>query len=405
MEQLDLRRWQMEMESELKDNILSFWMKHSLDERDGGFVGQMTNDLQVNETADKSLVLNARLLWTYASAYRKYREPGYLRMAERAYHYLISNFQDRVNGGYYWLLNDKGEQIQTKKQIYGQAFVIYALSEFVRACPDEKVLQEAVRLFGLIERYSYDSKHKGYIEALGSNWEATEDLSLSNTDLNEKKSMNTHLHVLEAYTNLYRVWPSEQLKEKQKELIGTMLDHIVDLQSGHFKLFFDERWNSKSDEISYGHDIEGSWLLMEAAEVLADEEVISRTETIAIAMAQAVYEEGVDEDGAVVNEADPQGWTDTDKIWWPQAEAVVGFLNAYQHTGKKHFLQAAYRTWNFIDRYIVDKTNGEWFWKVNRAGEPGIAEMKIDPWKCPYHNGRMGLEVLERLEKLTVRSN
>ncbi|WP_236013287.1 AGE family epimerase/isomerase [Paenibacillus glycanilyticus] len=404
MEQQDLKSWRQEIESELQDNILSFWMKHSLDERDGGFVGRIANDLKIQEKADKSLVLNARLLWTYASAYRKYGEPAYLTMAERAYRYLTSYFYDRENGGYFWLLNHEGEPISKKKQIYGQAFVLYAFSEFVRACPNEEVLKQAVQLFELIERYSYDPVYKGYIEALDSNWEATDELSLSSTDLNEKKSMNTHLHVLEAYTNLYRVWPSERLKESQKELIATMLDHIVDPQSAHFKLFFDERWNSKSHEISYGHDIEGSWLLMEAAEVLGDGELIDRTEAVALAMAQAVYEEGVDTDGAVVNEADPKGWTDTDKVWWPQAEAVVGFLNAYQLSGKDYFLNAAYRTWRFIDRYLVDKANGEWFWKVNRAGEPDLAYMKVDAWKCPYHNGRMGLEVLERLEKLNVQT-
>ncbi|WP_434481719.1 AGE family epimerase/isomerase [Paenibacillus glycanilyticus] len=397
---MELKHWQQEMESELIDNILSFWLKHSLSEQDGGFIGRMTNDLKVQATADKLLVLNARLLWTFAAAYRRYKTPDYLEVADRAYRYLMDRFYDREHGGFYWLLNDKGEPVQTKKQIYGQAFVIYAFSEYVRACPNDEVLQQAVRLFEQIERYSYDPEYKGYIEALDCNWQETEDLSLSSTDLNEKKSMNTHLHVLEAYTNLYRVWPVEQLRKKQAELIVTMIEKIVDEQSGHFKLFFDEQWHSKSHEISYGHDIEGSWLLLEAAEVLGDEPLISRAESVALAMAQAVYEEGVDTDGAVVNEAGPNGWTDTDKIWWPQAEAVVGFLNAYQLSGKEHFLQAAYRTWRFIDRYIVDKANGEWFWKVNQAGEPSLEAMKIDSWKCPYHNGRMGFETLERLEKL-----
>jgi N-acyl-D-glucosamine 2-epimerase len=405
VEQPEFKSWQQEIESELKDNILSFWMKHTQDEKNGGFVGGITNELRANDTADKSLVLNARILWTYAAAYRKYEDPAYLDMADRAYRYLLSFFCDRENGGYYWLLNYAGEPVQTKKQIYGQAFMIYALSEYARARPDEAVLRQAEQLFGLIEQYSYDEQNKGYIEALSCNWEATDELSLSNTDLNEKKSMNTHLHVLEAYTNLYRVLPSERLKDKLKELIGTMLDYIVDEETYHFKLFFDEEWHSKSHEISYGHDIEGSWLLMEAAEVLGDQELIRRTVPIALAMAQAVYEEGVDTDGAVINEADSQGWTDTDKDWWPQAEAVVGFLNAYQMSGKEHFLQAAYRTWRFINRYIVDQTNGEWFWKVNQAGEPDRKQMKVDPWKCPYHNGRMGLEVLERIARLDEQSN
>lgn len=400
MERSELIKWRDEIELELKENILSFWMKHSVDEKNGGFVGAITNDLAIVAEADKSLVLNARILWTFASAYRLYNDPSYFQIADRAYEYLIQYFWDEQYGGFYWMLNSTGEPIQTKKQIYGQAFVIYAITEYIRARPNQKALHQAIILFENMERYSYDGTYKGYVEALGRNWEETDDLSLSGTDLNEKKSMNTHLHVLEAYTNLFRVWQSDVLKGKLQQLIEVTIEHIVDKETNHFLLFFDEKWEIKSHEISYGHDIEGSWLLMEAAEVLGNEQLLHRCEEIALAMAQSTYEEGLDADGAVINEADPNGWTDTDKHWWPQAEAVIGFLNAYQMSGEDRYLQAAYQAWRFIDEYIVDKNNGEWFWKVDQAGKPSNDLLKVDSWKCPYHNGRMGFEAIERLERI-----
>ncbi|MUT66613.1 AGE family epimerase/isomerase [Paenibacillus sp. NEAU-GSW1] len=392
--------WKNEIEQELKQNILNFWMKHGIDDVHGGFIGAMKNDLTIIPEYDKGLVLNARLLWTFASAYRIYRDPAYLEIADRAYAYLTDHFWDRENGGLYWMLNFKGEPSERKKQIYGQAFFIYAIAEYVRAKPNKEALNWAILTFELIEKYSYDPVYKGYIEALDGNWEETSDLSLSGTDLNEKKSMNTHLHILEAYTNLYRVWPDASLTAKLKELIEVTIDHIVDTESGHFLLFFDEAWGVKSHEISYGHDIEGSWLLMEAAETLGDEKLLLRVKKVALDMAQAVYEAGLDTDGAVINEADQSGWIDTDKHWWPQAEAVVGFLNAYQMSGEEHYLQAAYGAWRFIDDKIVDKDNGEWYWLVDREGQPSDERMKIDPWKCPYHNGRMGFEIVERVHKM-----
>ncbi|MNP27382.1 Cellobiose 2-epimerase [compost metagenome] len=210
--------------------------------------------------------------------------------------------------------------------------------------------------------------------------------------------MNTHLHVMEAYTNLLRVWPSTTLRTQLHELIEVTLDHIIDSTTNHFHLFFDEEWHVKSDHISYGHDIEGSWLLLEAAEVLGDANLLERTKAVAIAMAEATYSEGVDPDGGIVNEANSKGLLDTDKDWWPQAEAMVGFYNAYQMTGDAKFEQASLHSWSFIQKYIVDHEHGEWFLSVNREGVPNSAHPKVSPWKCPYHNARACMEILERLK-------
>lgn len=389
--------WLTRIKQELETNILGFWMKHSIDEENGGFHGYISRNLTINPTADKSLVLNTRILWTFATAYRVYGNEQYSRIAERAYLYMNAHFTDHEYGGLYWMVDAKGNPSETKKQVYGHAFAIYAFSEYYRATGNEAALQQAIELFHTLERYSYDTEYKGYFEALTREWQETDNNSLSARDMNEKKSMNTHLHVMEGYTNLYRVWKSEVLKAKLKELIEITIKHIINSENAHFILFFDEQWNRKSDHISYGHDIEGSWLLVEAAEVLGDEALLIEAKAIAIRMADATYQEGVDEDGGLFNDAGPNGLIDTNKDWWPQAEAVVGFYNAYQMTGDMKYRDAALKSWTFIEDYIVDKEHGEWYWSVRRDGSPSPNIAKVSAWKCPYHNGRAAFEMIERL--------
>ncbi|MDN4069867.1 AGE family epimerase/isomerase [Paenibacillus vini] len=396
---MNKQQWKEELQHELNDNILKFWIDNSIDSEHGGFIGEIDQQLQVDSKADKGLVLNSRILWTFASAHRLHPSPKYLEMAERAYDYLLNHFLDREHGGLFWMVDYLGRPSQDKKQVYGQAFMIYALAEYYRAAGNQEALDLAIELYRLLEKYSYDPIHKGYVEALSRTWEQTGNLSLSDKDLNEKKSMNTHLHVLEAYTNLYRVWKSPELKHSLNELIEVTLDHIIDSESAHFLLFFDEAWDVKSHHISYGHDIEGSWLLVEAAEVLDDPGVLKRVIQTAIAMAEAVHAEGIDKDGGIWNEADPSGLTDTNKDWWPQAEAMVGFYNAYQMTRDEKFEEAAVNSWKFIQNYIVDRNGGEWYWGVDQSGTPLPNEPKVSPWKCPYHNGRACLEMLERLDR------
>ncbi|WP_449602424.1 AGE family epimerase/isomerase [Paenibacillus sp. Marseille-Q9583] len=389
--------WLSQLEDELQGNILSFWMKETKDEINGGFVGEIDNQLNIALDAEKSLVLNARILWSFASAYRIYGKTEYLAMAERAYAYLMDHFIDKEYGGLYWMVNAEGKPSQEKKQIYGQAFAIYALAEFYHATGRPELLDEAIQIFQLVEKYGYDSTYKGYVEALSREWKITDNLSLSSKDLNEKKSMNTHLHVLEAYTGLYRVWKSEELANTLAELIETMLDHIIDNEGKHFHLFLDEAWNVKSDIISYGHDIEGSWLLVEAAEILGEEKLLQRVRTVAISMAEAVLAEGIDTDGGIWNEADLSGLLSKDKDWWPQAEAVVGFYNAYQLTGDGKFNDAAQASWTFIDKYMVDHQLGEWYWGVDENHLPLPHASKVSAWKCPYHNSRACFEMIARL--------
>lgn len=391
----DLRQ---KVETELLSDILPFWLQYTLDEENGGFRGQISNDLTIDPHAAKGLILNARILWTFSKAFSVYRNPVYLATARRAYDYLTRYFWDAKFGGVYWMLDYLGNPHDTKKRIYGQAFTVYALAEYFHASADSDALDKALRMVRSIESASHDDAHGGYFETYDRDWTLAKDQRLSDADMDEKKSMNTHLHLMEAYATLLRFHEDKTVRLRLRELIEIFLDHIIDSTTHHFILFFDEQWTPRSNKISFGHDIEGSWLLCEAAEILDDADLKKRVREVAVKMAEAVYEEGLDSDGGLLYEADPTGIIDTDKHWWPQAEAVVGFLNAYELTGQQEFLNAAERSWAFIDKYIVDHEHGEWFWRVSKSGVPSEEEHKVDPWKCPYHNGRACIEVMQRLD-------
>jgi mannobiose 2-epimerase len=388
------------VEDELLKDILPFWIKYDIDEEFGGFYGQITNELKINKKAPKGSVLCSRILWAYSAAYSKYQDSKYLEVAKRAYGYLLSKFWDEEYLGVYWMLDYKGNPIDTTKQIYSEAFAIYALTEYYKVTKEEEALNKAKEIYKVMQKYSYDSENKGYFEAYTREWKPKEDMHLSYKELNEKKSMNTHLHVLEAYTNLYRVWKDKEFENKFRELIDVTIKYIIDNDTWHFKLFFDEKWNSKMGTISYGHDIEGSWLLFEAAEVLQDKDVLERVKRVSINMAEASYKEAIDSNGGLLNEKHEDGQIDRAKHWWPQAEAVIGYLNAYQLTGKEYFFKAAYEMWSYIEENIVDKKNGEWFRMAMKENDKLYKLlMKVDPWKCPYHNSRVCLEVMRRLVK------
>ena len=295
------------------------------------------------------------------------------------------------------MLDHNGIPLDGKKQIYAQSFAIYAFAEYHLLTENQLALEYAVELFWLIEKYSRDPEHGGYFEAFNRSWKKKEDLRLSEKDQNEAKTMNTHLHVLEAYTNLYRIDPTQKLRSTLEHLISLFLEQFIRTDTSQLNLFFDEYWNLKSKAISYGHDIECSWLLLEAAEVLGDNNLIHQIKQLALKMVDATLQQGMDIDGGIWNEDNGEGHINKEKHWWPQAEAMVGFVNAWQISGKENYLKAAFKNWIFIQNYILDQTHGEWHWGILPDGKIMHHEDKAGPWKAPYHNVRACLELLNRL--------
>jgi mannobiose 2-epimerase len=393
---IDTEALRGEFRKELVSNILPYWINAMVDNEQGGFYGRRDGYDHLESHADKGVILNTRILWTFSKAANVMDDPNFKKIADRAYHYIIRYFVDPEFRGVYWMVDYKGNPVAMKKQIYAQAFAIYALVEYFRATGRKQSLDLAVDLFHLIENYSFDKKENGYLEAFDREWNLLEDLRLSDKDANEKKTMNTHLHVLEAYTNLYRSWKDPFLAKQLKNLIIVFRDKIIS-KTNHFNLFFDEHWNVRSHEISFGHDIEGSWLLFEAAEVLGDKKLIDEIKEICVSMVEETLQKGTDVDGSVMNEGDVHGISDTDKHWWPQAEALVGFVNAWQLSANDKYLEAAIKNWRFIQEKLIDKERGEWHWRVSRGGVVYREEDKAGPWKCPYHNGRAMLELMMRL--------
>jgi cellobiose epimerase len=387
------------IEDDLRQNILPFWIEQVADREGKCFAGSVTNDLEVDPSAERGALLTSRILWTYSAAFTQFGDPDYLSMAELAHDDLSLHFQDREHGGYWWSIAADGSVLRDRKQVYGQAFALYALTEFHVASGRREPLDQAIATYRLIEAHAR-APHGGYLEAFGRSWEPIADMRLSEVDMNEPKSQNTHLHVMEAYSRLLQVWPDSGLRKALAELVQIMLVRILNPKTGHLGLFFAEDWKPRSDRISYGHDIEAAWLLMRAAEALGEPQIVTLIRPLALRIAEATLDEGVDEDGGVYNQGGPGGLTDTNKEWWPQAEAVVGFIDTYQHSGQERYLEAAFRTWDFIELRLIDHMRGEWFRGVTREGDVLDGELKVSFWKCPYHNGRTGLEAVRRLRSI-----
>ncbi|HZK92734.1 MAG TPA: AGE family epimerase/isomerase [Prolixibacteraceae bacterium] len=384
------------------EHILKYWTDFCLDNEFGGFVGRRDHFNRQINGASKGVVLNTRILWTFSAAYNFTHNPEYLVLADRAYQYINENFSDKQFGGLFWELDEKGEVLNSRKQIYAQGFGIYGFSEYYKASNNPQVLEKAIALFESIEKYSYDLIEGGYFEAFANDWSVLEDFRLSPKDANEPKSMNTHLHILEPYTNLLKIWPNERLRKKTATLIRIFLDKIIDHWTHHFNLFFANDWKVQSSIISFGHDIEGAWLLYEAAKVVGDQQLIDEVSKNLVQMVDVTIADCCAADGSVFNEKDKlSGHLDDDKHWWMQAEAMVGLAYAWKITGKNIYKNQLVNVWQFIRTTMIDWVNGEWFWRVDKDGIPIASEDKVGLWKCPYHNSRAMMEVITIISELS----
>ena len=421
------------MQDVLEKNILQFWLDKMQDHENGGFYGRIDGSGQLHPEAEKGAILNARILWSFSAAYRVLGKPEYLEAATRAKDYIIDHFVDEEYGGVYWSLDYKGNPLDTKKQFYAIGFVIYGLSEYARATGDREALDYALNLYECIEEHALDREHNGYIEACTREWGEIADMRLSELDANYPKSQNTHLHIIEPYANLYRVLKTAsppalphregagvpkslpmqgdleglllKVETSLRNLIDIFCDKILNPETHHLDLFFEKDWTRGAGWLeSYGHDIECSWLMHEAALVLGDKEVLAKVEPIVQLVAKA-SEKGLNADGSMTHEANlDTGYVDDDRHWWVQAETVVGFYNIYQHFGDEAALQKALRCWQYIKDNLIDNELGEWYWSRDPERNINRKDDHAGFWKCPYHNSRMCLEIIERTQQLTINN-
>jgi cellobiose epimerase len=392
-----LEQLKKEVTEDLTRNILPYWSAKMVDNVNGGFYGRIDGNDKVYPEAEKGGILNARVLWTYSSAYRVLGDTSYLRLAKRAKDYILAHFIDSKYGGAYLSLKADGAPSNTRKQVYTNAFFIYALAEYNRATGDKQALAEARKIFELFEKYAADKEYGGYYEVFSQDWQRVRERMIGESSDKDEKTMNTSLHVMEAYANLYRVSGDKLVGDRLRNLVEIFLDKIIDKKTSHLICFLDRSWNSTSTVDSYGHDIESSWLLDEAAGLLKNKKLIERVNVAGFNIANAAAE-GYQSDGSMLTEKNyATGNFRTQRSWWEQAETIVGYLNAFELTGDESYLNRSLKCWEYTKKYFIDTKNGGWFSSVSESGVPGGD--KAGFWICPYHSGRMCMEVIERVKE------
>jgi len=380
------------VEDNLRTNIIPFWLDHSVDTINGGFFGVVDAKGQGDPQASKGLILNARILWTFSALYLMESDPRYKAMADRAYQYLDTYFIDKKFGGAFYTVDKDGNCLVDLKYTYANAFLIYGLSEYHRATGSSSALEQAKGVFNALEKYAHDRQYGGYMELFQRNWTAVP-ADIKNDIGDAEKTMNTSLHVMEAFANLYRVWKSPQLAERLEEMITLCLQKIINPETHRQFYLFNRDWTSTANIESYGHDIESSWLLVEAAEILGNEELIGQVKKTSVAMAEATLK-ALHPTGRLIYES-IDGKNAGSLQWWAQAEAIVGFVNAWQLSNDPTWIDRACLAWDFAEKNLIDNDYGEWYWGW-ADGKVVKTAPKVSAWKCPYHNGRMCMEVIRR---------
>ena len=380
---------QNECREHLTEKILPFWERLK-DDAHGGFYGYVDKELTLYPEADKGCILNSRILWTFSTAARLLKSDEYRAYADWAYR-AVDMFEDREHGGVYWSVTYDGQPADTTKHTYCQAFCIYGLAAYYRLTGKQEVLDRAIALYRLIEEKCRDDG--GYGEACKADFSPESNEKLSENGVMAGRTMNTLLHVLEGYTELYRAWPDASLRKKGEQCLACFLGTIYNKSQHRLDVFFDRDFHSLLNMQSYGHDIEASWLLWDSVTALLPETEWQPYREMCLDLARSVRQRAFTDHGLKNEWVD--GETSELRIWWVQAETMLGFANAASLTGEKAWLEDLRTQWKAIQGMIVDKrSEGEWYWSVYENGELTERPM-VEEWKCPYHNGRMCLRLME----------
>lgn len=385
-----MAEWISEVRRELTEHIIPFW-KGLRDDTSGGYIGQVDFDLTRQPDAERGCILNSRILWFFSEAYLALNDTSLLDEADHAYE-MLCRMIDTKNGGMYWSLNADGTVCDGTKHTYNQAFAIYALSAYSRASGKAEPLQKAEELFELVETRCFDGD--GYLEAFTADWKPESNEKLSENGVEAGRTMNTLLHVMEGYTGLYEANHSEKVRERLYFIMDVFEKKIYNPAKRRQEVFFDLNYNTLIDLHSFGHDIETSWLADHTLEVLGDSELTARIRPLLISMAEHTLEAAFTDHGFC--DESENGKVDTTRIWWVQAEALLGFLNAWEITGDERYREAVRSQWKYIRDVLCDpRPDSEWYWSIREDGTP-IEKPIVEPWKCPYHNGRMCFEIIRR---------
>ena len=372
------------------DNILRFWTENMQDPR-GGYYGRMSSSGEIDESAPKGVVLNTRILWAMSAAYRAGRKEEHLLAATRAKDYMVENFFDHKHGGVYWTLDTDNNRLDARKQAYAQAFAIYALCEYIRATGDESPLNYAKNLYTVLEKELRDRENGGYVEALERDWS-----ECKGCDCSSVKRIGTQIHVLEALSALYEIWPDPQVRESLVSLLEVFVEKIYNPETGHLNNKFDKEWNPLCNCCSFGHEMEASWILLHAAFCVGDICLVNRVRKVSDAAYRA-GSCGIQLDGSLVKGISGEGKYDCDRYWWAQAEAVVACLYVWKYRGCPEAARKALRCWDYISSNFLSP-KGEWYRRLSADGKPYPEDDLVSADKGPYHNTRMCAEILSILK-------
>ncbi len=403
----DIKLLKKELLSEF-NSINKYWLSTVLN--DHSFSGEISATGDVNDDADKGIILTTRMLWYFSEAALYAREPALIAAADKVYDFIAQHFIDKEHGGVFWSVDTNGKALNGRKQTYAQAFAVYALSAYYRLSRNMAPLTLARSIYRLIEKHAYDTVNGGYFEAFAHDWGHLDDIRLSEKDLPSAKTMNTHLHMLEAFTGLLQAErvganaaAATDVENSLTHLLETYEKNFIDYSNGHLKMFLSRDWADESIELSYGHDIESSWLVWEALEVLDVPALTQRYQSQVETLFSTCFKEGIAQDGSALEVFDlDTGKAVYERIWWVQAEAMVGYFNAWQLTSDDKYLQAVFGLWSFVKEQVIDAEHGEWHWVAKCDQHAEQSFYKVGFWKGPYHNGRSLIELCRRIESLDL---